>query len=277
LGKGIAHSVLELPSLHISKLKKLSAERIISMEDVPPNLQLTELQKRAKEAAISGNIWVNPSLENALAQVKWPCHYLDFETVNTVLPLYPGGTCHEQVLTQFSIHHRSSPTGELSHSEYLAEDPLRNCEQELAEKLIAALGTEGSILVYTGFEKERLEALVDKFPERQGELSRILERLVDLHPIIRDNIYHPEFRGSFSIKKVLPALLKDPELSYQDLQIADGGSAVTAFARMARGEITGQAAEETRANLLRYCKLDTLAMARLHEVLQERAGMVIGA
>jgi hypothetical protein len=131
--------------------------------------------------------------------------------------------------------------------------------------------------VYTGFEKERLEELMAKFPERQGELLGILERLVDLHPIIRDNIYHPEFRGSFSIKKVLPALVMDADLSYQNLQIADGGSAVIAFARMARKEITGQAAEETRANLLRYCKLDTLAMVRLHEVLLERAGMAIGA
>jgi hypothetical protein len=274
LGKGIPHTVLELPAV---SLKKLSADRIVAMEDVPLTFKLNERQKRAKEAAISGNTWVNPLLKGALDTVKWPCHYLDFETIATFLPLYPGGACHEQILTQFSIHHRSSADGELSHSEYLVVDPQRNCELELAEKLISALGSDGSILVYTEFERKRIEELMAKFSGLRDALSGILQRLVDLHPIVRDNIYHPEFRGSFSIKKVLPALVKDPELSYQNLQIADGGSAVTAFARMARGEITGQAAEETRANLLRYCKLDTLAMVRLHELLLERAGMAIGA
>jgi hypothetical protein len=84
-------------------------------------------------------------------------------------------------------------------------------------------------------------------------------------PIIQDYVYHPEFRGSYSIKRVLPALV--PNLSYSGLEIADGDAAITRFARMARGEIAGGMIELTRQQLLDYCKLDTYAMARLHETL----------
>jgi hypothetical protein len=84
------------------------------------------------------------------------------------------------------------------------------------------------------------------------------------------NVYHPDFRGSFSIKSVLPALV--PNLSYSGLEVKNGDVAVTRFARMARGEISGEAVAVTRQQLLDYCKLDTFAMVALHEVLHQFAG-----
>jgi len=92
---------------------------------------------------------------------------------------------------------------------------------------------------------------------------------VDLHPIITDHVYHPDFHGSFSIKKVLPALI--PDLSYDGLAVRDGEMAITRFAQMARGEIVGDAIPTTRTDLLEYCKLDTAAMVRLHEKLTQLA------
>jgi hypothetical protein len=100
-------------------------------------------------------------------------------------------------------------------------------------------------------------------------LDMILGRLVDLLSFITDYVSHPDFKGSSSIKKVLPALV--PDLSYKGLAVADGDTAITRFARMVRGEITGNDIEATRRHLLEYCKLDTLAMLRLHETLHEMA------
>ncbi len=49
--------------------------------------------------------------------------------------------------------------------------------------------------------------------------------------------------------------------------MGDGDTAIARFARMARGEIAGEAIKDARDALLAYCKLDTLAMVRLHEAL----------
>jgi hypothetical protein len=66
---------------------------------------------------------------------------------------------------------------------------------------------------------------------------------------------------------VLPALV--PELSYEGLEIADGDTAMVAFALMAKGMMGQEEMEQKRTELLEYCMLDTLAMVRLHEKLFE--------
>jgi len=268
LGVGLACTVLEIPGLHHKKLKRLSAEGIIDLSRVPNDLNLNDRQERAKKAALSGDTIVDSGLGKALRAISWPCYYLDFETVATVLPLYQGHACHQQVLTQFSIHHRDAIDSEPRHSEYLA-DSAKDCQEELAEALIDALGQQGSIIVYSSFEQTRVKALLAAFSDLAGPLQAILNRLVDLHSVISDYVYHPDFRGSFSIKKVVPALV--PDLSYKDLAVRDGDTAITRFARMARGEITAPEIESTRQQLLDYCKLDTFAMLRLHEALSTMA------
>jgi hypothetical protein len=274
LGAGLAHTIFELPGLHHTKLKRLSADGIIELSRLPEDLKLNDRQERAKYASLSGNTVVDPNLRTELEALDWPCHYLDFETVATVLPVYAGHGCHRQVLTQFSIHHRDSLDSDYRHTEYLA-DATHDCERELAETLIAKLGGHGSIVVYSQFEETRIKALRDAFPDLEPSLQAIIDRLKNLLPVVENHVYHPEFRGSFSIKKVLPALV--PDLSYAGLDVADGETAITRFARMARGEISGDDIDLTRQRLLDYCKLDTLAMLRLHETLFNMASRAFSA
>jgi hypothetical protein len=266
LGSGLAHTVLEIPGLHYTKLKRLSVASIIDLSRVPDDLNLNERQERAKHAALSGKMVVEAGLRADLESIEWPCHYLDFETVATVLPAYDGHGCHRQTLTQFSIHHRNSIDAELRHSEYLA-DATKNCERELAEALLEKLGDRGSIVVYSSFEETRIKILRDEFPDLAERLQTILERLKNLLSFIEDNVYHPDFRGSFSLKKVLPVLV--PGFTYANLDVKDGDTAITRFARMARGEVSGAAVEATRQQLLDYCEMDTFAMVRLHETLYQ--------
>ena len=87
----------------------------------------------------------------------------------------------------------------------------------------------GDILVYNiSFERGRLNELIEQFPEYNDPLQAIIERLKDLMiPFQNKWYYTPEMRGSYSIKSVLPALA--PELSYNDLNINDGGTASSIY------------------------------------------------
>lgn len=266
LGSMHEHTVLELPKLHHATFKKLCAAGIVDITDVPTDFKLNGLQQRAKAVAESGETFVAPELGNELAAIEWPCHYLDFETVASIMPLYDGHGCHHQVLTQFSVHHRESLDAAPSHSEFLA-DAEESQERLLAECLIKVLGAQGAIVVYSNFENVRVKALVEEFPDLADPLNAIRARFVDFERIIRKHVYHPAFAGSFSLKKVVPALVTD--VSYDGLAIADGDNAIATFARMARGEIENVA--EARKNLLAYCETDTFVMVKLHEIL---AGMV---
>ena len=76
--------------------------------------------------------------------------------------------------------------------------------------------------------------------------------------------------GSFSIKNVLPAFVQD--LSYDDLGVRDGDTAVARFSKLARGKYTQAQSAGIRKELLEYCALDTLAMVRLHFRLTQLTG-----
>ena len=129
----------------------------------------------------------------------------------------------------------------------------------------SALKEVGNIITYTGFETMIINGLIKLFPDLEKSLNCLLDRVVDLHKIIRENYYDPVFYGSTSIKRVLPVVV--PELSYDGMNIADGGDAMAVFAYMVKGKYEDGEIEQTRKDLLEYCKLDTLAMVRLHEKL----------
>lgn len=107
----------------------------------------------------------------------------------------------------------------------------------------------------------------DRHEAARALLNLLINRLVDLNAIIRKNFYHPEFHGSTSIKTVLPILV--PDISYDELKIADGDSASAAFAYLALGKYKNTEVESVRTSLLEYCKQDTLAEVRLHQQLCE--------
>jgi len=63
---------------------------------------------------------------------------------------------------------------------------------------------------------------------------------------------------------VLPLLI--PELRYYSLDIQEGGTASMIYAQLKWQE--KKIAEKQRAQLLAYCKMDTLAMVRIYQHLK---------
>src|SRR6266850_8261723 len=122
--------------------------------------------------------------------------------------------------------------------------------------------------MYSGFEERIIRSLADDLPAWREDLLKIVEsRIVDLLELIRSHYYHPEFRGSFSIKDVLPALIDD--LDYEDLEIREGAQAATAFVEMIDPGTPGPRRIQLEKALRAYCHRDTEAMVRLFQKLRE--------
>ena len=194
-----------------------------------------------------------------------PAHYLDFESVMTAIPLYPEIAPYVQIPTQYSAHCCDSVGNVTAHSEFLC-DHTKDSRLELARRLIDDLPGDGSIIVYSNFEKTIINGLAGAFPDLAEPLTSLVGRIVDLQDIIIKNFYHPDFGGSVSLKSTLPALV--PDMSYDDLAIGEGETAMVTFAYLAMGRYDAESADIQRQNLLQYCKQDTLAMVKLHERLE---------
>lgn len=254
IGRNLKHPILEIPRLHKNRLGQLADQGIVEIQSVPGGFPLSDTQRTTVACVKTGHEYVGPSLPGDLAKVEWPAAYLDFETVATAIPLYPGVAPYAQLTTQFSVHVCDKPGHVIAHDEFLA-DPSRDCRRELVENLLAALGDQGSVIVYhAAFERGQLAGSAELFPDLASRLNAVISRLFDLEVVIRRGYYHPAFRGSYSIKRVLPILV--PELSYQGLPIGDGDTAVAKFARIALGHYGSEDAAEIRQQLLTYCHLD---------------------
>jgi hypothetical protein len=261
-GSDAEHHIFELPRISEKRFNELMAHGVTEIGKIPDSVSLTDNQEVVRAAVVNGETLLQAELAGILDDVVWPAIYLDFETVTTALPLYNDIGPHVQIPTQYSVHICSGPGKVVEHREFLA-DATRDCRAELVDQLINDLAGEGSIICYSSFEKTTLNGLAKLFPAKANALQACVDRLFDLEVVFKKGYYHPGFCGSTSIKKTLPVLV--PDMTYSDLEVGDGETAVAVFAGMARGEITGDEAKAARDNLLRYCKQDTLAMVRLHE------------
>jgi len=269
-GSNIANHIFDLPRLSHTKFSQLRDMDVVCIEDIPADFELTNNQSRTKQAVVTGQPVVDlDGLRQALDSLESPVHYLDFETTQTCIPLYDGIAPYGQIPTQYSLHIQTAQA--LEHREYLATDPQQNCTRQLAESLIGDCISEGSIVVYTMFEKTVINGLTSTYPDLGDELRGLAGRLVDLCAILRAYYYHPGFHGSYSIKKVLPVVVVD--MGYDGMAVDSGSDASALFAYLARGEYEGQEAEVVRKNLLEYCGLDTMAMVRLVEEMKKVVGL----
>jgi len=239
---------------------------IVEMKDIPLDI-LNKSQRTQVEAFLNKSEKIDRSaIAKFLDTFSYPVCFLDFETIYTAIPLFDGTRPYQQVPFQFSLHLIENAESELQHFEFLAEqgaDPRR----ELVEKLLEMIPSNACIVTYTDFETKRLRDFAGWFPEYKERLERLIKNIRDLStPFKQMDYYHYQMNGSYSIKKVLPQLVTD--MSYEGMEISDGGMAIDAYFRM---RASGDPAEIAgiRKALLEYCKLDTMAMVKILERLRE--------
>lgn len=264
----VLDSVKELQSDIVNKIKKY--KEVLQSEIEPicdtgnfcnnPICNFKSYCKYNKDYSKESKVDIK-QLEIFLSSLTYPLYFMDFESWSGAVPRYQHQWPYRQMPFQFSVHKQKTPYSYLEHFEYLAEYPSTS-HRQFASNLIDILDTSGTILVYNkSFENTILEQLKNDFPELDNQITQIQSRLVDLMvPFQNQYYYTPEMKGSYSIKYVLPALVKN--LSYQGMEISNGAAASQAFYKL-QIETNSQARESIRNALLQYCKLDTLAMVEI--------------
>ncbi len=262
VGAGITDPLFDIPRLLEKKFETLKPYGRISA--LPSGVGLTPIQERVVRVSQSRTPELDQQVLGQLSLVAWPTYYLDFEGIGPALPWFAEAEPYEQMPFQFSIHRVEEPGSVPVHSAYLALD-AGDWRQELCQRLLDDLGDRGSIVVYSGYEKGVLNYLMRTVPGEKARLEAVASRLFDLEPVVRNGYCHPGFHGKSSIKAVLPAMALGH--SYDDLAVRGGDDAAAIFALMRIGKYDGTADSRHRADLLRYCAMDTMAMIKVHEAL----------
>ena len=264
-------SVFDLYRIQFDKALDFYRRGIISFEDaLRAKVTLNEKMKRQIEFALEdkGTYIDRAAVKSFLSTLTYPLYFLDFETMQLVVPQYVGTKPYQQITFQYSLHYIEEKGGELKHKEFLAEsgpDPRR----ALAERLVADIPADACVLAYNKtFECGRIKELAEAFPDLAEHLLKIRGNIKDLlDPFQKGYYYNRGMGGSFSIKSVLPAIYPDePSLNYDNLDgVHNGGEAMEIFPRIK--DMSDEEREIARHQLLEYCKLDTFAMVKVFEEL----------
>jgi predicted RecB family nuclease len=262
------HHVTTIYRLGSAKAFELVEQGFETINDLPDDFRLNAVAARQRRAVVNNKLIVEPTLLDALKEFPSSIGFLDFETVALAIPVWDGCHPYDAVPVQFSFTSRDSK-GAFQHSEWLAdgsEDP----REAIAEALVDACQDVKRIAAYNAsFERKCIRHLSDAVPGLSADLDQIEERLVDLLPVVRNHVYHPEFYGSFGLKSVFPVITGDDV--YDTLEIADGALAswLLQSLLLEPHRFTSEERRERREELLAYCRADTEGLAKLFYRLRE--------
>lgn len=254
--------------------------------------------------------WIGSELGPALREAVYPLHFSDFEAARLAVPHHAGMRPYDVRAFQWSCHTLEEPDGPITHQEWLNnEDPWPN--QAFAESLREAIGDEGSVLVWSPYERSIMREIADELVLRDNADQELVDwlletadgdRILDLHDVCRRHYFHPIMGRRTSIKNVLEAVWSsfpevrrrfeeiegypgDPESGpYAALPpiriggrtevVAEGTGAIRAYEAMMYGleRDEPETREAWRDLLLQYCRLDTLAMVLIWEHWMRQVG-----
>ena len=265
------HPVGEIQHLGRAELERFRSEGIRDIREIPLGFEpLRDPRKqRIIDSVRSGRRYVSDELGAVLEKARFPLHFLDFETFMPALPACVGTRPYQTIVFQWSDHvlTRNPLSGRpvLDHREYLhgaVGDPRR----PFALSLLEATADAGSIVVWSEYESRCLTGLAEALPDLAPALEGTRSCIFDLLPVVRENVYDPNFHGSFSIKRVLPALV--PDLDYGDLEIREGGVASLAYTEIRDPTTSPARRAALQSALLAYCSRDTEAMVEIYCALR---------
>jgi hypothetical protein len=260
------YSIYNIPNLTPKKRRELEDARTVAINDIDLDFPFTPKQQKIVDVMQSKTPFIDKStIQGLLHGLAYPLYFLDYETYDEAMPLYKGHKPYQKMVFQYSLHIVSENSTDIQHEEYVAKDqgdPAR----ELVKHMRSKIGDVGSIIVWNKtFEGGRNKEMGEQYPEYTEFLTDINNRLFDLMEIVSKGYYlHPDFKGSWSIKNVLPVMV--PELSYKHLAINKGDMAMIAWWEMIHS-VDEVAKQKTVDSLLEYCGLDTMAMVKIWQKL----------
>lgn len=266
-----ADSILNLASLSPQLLRQeyqAGCERISCIPLSSPKYKLSARQRYQISATKQQKPHINhQKIKQFLASLEYPLYFLDYETASYALPLYDNTRPYQQVPFQYSLHILTKPGGKLEHREYLHQANSLPAA-ELSQKLLDEISSQGTLLAwYDRFEKQCNQTLGQLAPAFAEAFVAINRRMQDLRLPFANNWYvDHRFLGSTSIKNVLPVLV--PEFSYKNLAIQEGGAAQRLWQQVVFDKNPQLKAAQVFDDLRAYCRLDTLAMVKIFNVLE---------
>jgi hypothetical protein len=257
-----------IPRLVGKRKQALETKKIESISEIPRDFQFTDKQEIVVQSTRDNAVFKSRAFHHNLKKYKPPVYCFDFETLMCAIPTIRGTKPFETLPFQWSLHYLDSD-GSVMHWEFLARENI-DYRREMIECFINIVKeNQNKIITYNqSFEKSVLKKMGILYPEYSDILDSIIDRVIDLKIFIEDNYYHPDFKGSYSLKKVLPAVLPN-ESQYSEGQVSDGEQAQETFYHLLFEKNDDVNKKNIISSLLEYCKKDTESLILIYKYFEK--------
>lgn len=273
------------------KLAELIDSEIFQMHEVPEDMELSLAQRNQISAHVMDEVIMNKGkIADELENLKYPLYFIDYETFPSAIPMFDGFSPYQQIPFQYALYVQEKPGAEMKFYEFLHDtnsDPSRAFAESMQKHIgnprtqrteqSSYDGDTGSVIVWSKkFECSRNKEIAERLPEFAPFMESVNNRTYDLMDVFTKQHYvHKDFKGSTSIKKVLPVLA--PELSYKELAIQEGGTASSSWMKLIGNDPSARSGQglsateksQLKKDMLEYCKMDSYAMVRILEELEK--------
>lgn len=234
-------------------------------------------------------------IKEILNWFNYPICFYDYESINVPIPLMDKTHPYQQVVVQYSLH-KYYPDGTMKHyggvlagqweprveqieiprnpnlvafeSEKVVYGHYKDLLIEFLKDIGEDINKSTFIVRHKPFENTRNKEIWEIFPDLLDDFLCINERTYDLKEIFSTGLYFDlHFKGSSSIKKVLPAMT---DISYDGLDVGNGSIAMKELVKLIDNQIDDEnVKKKIIEDLLIYCGQDSLAMVRIFEELKK--------
>ncbi len=259
-------TIYDLGSINTRTIGEAIARGVVRLADWPDDIAVLPRQRLQIDVLKRGEAHLDRRrIRHLLDGLRFPLHFLDYETFQTAVPVFDGCAPWAQVPFQYSLHVVEAD-GSTAHREFLWTDRGACPVPALVRQLRREIQPGGSVIVWNQpFEAARNREMAELVPEAADFLLDVNERMIDLMDVVKKGWWvHPNFNGSASIKKVLPVVA--PELAYELLDIGDGAAASETWFAAVMGDPEAMTDDERAAvfaALRIYCRRDTEALIRI--------------
>jgi hypothetical protein len=243
--------------------KEWLKQGITKIQDIPlDDLVISKAQyAQIMVSRFNGRFVDKRALSIWIDKVKKPVMtFIDFEWDTYGIPPFDSMHPFDVMPFQYSIHFIEDNL--VHHREFLGQG---DCREAFIVSLLEHIPSVGPIIAYNAFGAEaiRLKQLAAQFPQYNDDLINLIDRFIDLAQVFIDGlVYEESMKGAYSLKRIIEAI--HPELSYENLAISHGMDAVYHY----RNLVDDEEADEVKAALLSYCRMDTLAMVKIFQWLE---------
>lgn len=257
-----AESIFEFPMVNKNLVWDWYNQGITKISDLrEEHLEKAALQKVRLALQTNTPVIDQNALQTFLAGIELPFTVMDMEVFSPAVP------CLEETGPFFQIPFLASfSSGTSTHSIFIESVSVEDLRL-FSESVIAYAAGFASVLVYDkNLEGLILQSLALRFPDLKTELLLLKSKLVDVAEVFKKlHYYHPDFKGSFSLKMVISVVA--PDFNYSG--IASGLAAMDEYAGFLKEE-NAIHREVTRDRLQQYCESDAQATFLLLQFLKSQ-------